>query len=63
MRTDSVTVENGTWKGYDVWYVTPIATTDVIEALPYFVLSDGVSFRKANIPSESLELIRFFGTI
>ena len=59
----NITVENGLWKGYKVWYVTPEVSSDFTEALPYFVLNDGNSFRRAAQPLETLELMKFFGTI
>lgn len=53
--------EDGDWKGFQVWYVKPKpCVVSCNEALPSFLLFDGLSYRYASQPLETQDIIKSF---
>lgn len=56
-----ITKEKGNWKGCQVWYVQPKpCLVSCEEALPTFLLFDGLSYRYAKQPLETQDIIKRF---
>ena len=61
LKKYDITKERGNWNGFQVWYVKPrpcIVSSE--EALPSFLLFDGLSYRYATQPNETQDIIKSF---